>query len=78
MTARSIPSTRTTPAHLVTVTLSGKEVYVDEVFKGSVEPLRTPGFFAVRDTDGFLVKNPDDCMGLWDDETDATGFLARS
>lgn len=78
MTVRSISATRTTPAHLVTVTGQGKAVYVNDVFKGSVEPMRTPGFFKVRDIERHIITNPDDVDGLWDDERVALDFLARS
>lgn len=77
MAVRSIHATATVPAHLVITAACGKAVYVNEVFKGSVEPLRTPGFFAVRDADRHLVPNENDADGLWDNERDALHFLAR-
>ena len=77
MAVRIIPATRTVPAYLVAVTRYGKAVYVNEIFKGSVMPMNTPGFFAVRDTDRHLVENPDDVDGLWVDEREALDFLAR-
>jgi hypothetical protein len=77
MTVRSIPATPTTPAHLVTSTRVGKVVYVNEVFKGSVEPMRTPGFYTVRDVARTVLPNPADVDGLWDNERDALDFLAR-
>jgi hypothetical protein len=78
VTVRRVPPTSTTPAHLVTSTRYGKAVYVNEVFKGSVEPMRTPGFFKVRGADRHLVENPDDVDGLWDHEDTAVSFLART
>lgn len=78
MTVRSIPATRTTPAHLVTVTRYGKAVYVNDVFKGSVMPMNAPGFFQVCDIERHILTNPDDVDGLWDNESAALRFLARS
>ena len=78
MAVRSIPATATTPAHLITSSVHGKAVYVNDAFKGSVEPMRAPGFFVVRDIERHPVTNPDDADGLWDDERAALDFLARS
>lgn len=78
MSVRSIHVTRTTPAHLVSTTARGKVVYVNEVFKGSVEPMKAAGFFTVRDIERHLISNPDDPDGLWTDEREALVFLARS
>lgn len=78
MAVRSIPATRTVPAHLVTTTRYGKAVYVNDVFKGSVVPMNTPGFFKVHDADRHIVTNPDDADGLWGNEREALDFLARS
>lgn len=78
MAVRSISATASTPAHLVTTSARGKAVYVNGSFKGSVEPMSTPGFFAVRDIERHLVPNPNDVDGLWDDEREALDFLARS
>lgn len=77
MAVRSVPATRTTPAHLVTNTRYGKAVHVNDVFKGSVMPMNTPGFFQVRDIERHIIANPDDADGLWDNERDALDFLAR-
>lgn len=77
MAVRTVSATTTTPAYLVTTGGRGRAVYVNDAFKGSVEPLRTPGFFAVRDIDRVPLENPDDADGLWTEERDALDFLAR-
>lgn len=77
MAVRISSSTVTTPAYLVTSTGAGKAVYVNEVFKGYVMGMRTPGFFVARDIDNRLITNPADADGLWTSEMDALDTLAR-
>jgi hypothetical protein len=77
MAVLSIAATATTPAHLVTTGGALKGVYVAGVFKGSVNPMVTQGFYVVRDAYRETVLNPDDRDGLWTDEQEALDFLAR-
>lgn len=77
MAVRIIASTATTPAYLVTSTSAGKAVYVNEVFKGYIKRMRTPGFFVARDADNHLLTNEDDVDGLWTSEQEALEAIAR-